>query len=380
MKKRIVVLGATGSIGRSTVDVVRANPESLEIVGLSAQRNEDALVALGAEFPGAALALSGGKARSGEVRFSGTKAIEELLSSAGADMVVNGIAGAAGLLPSLAALETGSDLALANKETVVMAWSLVAAAAGRAGKRIIPVDSEHSAVFHLVSAHGADCLEEIVLTASGGPFRTWSRERLASVTVADALSHPTWSMGGKISIDSATLANKGLEVIEAVRLFGVSANRVVVVVHPQSLVHSLIRTTDGSLYAQLSRPDMRVPLHNALFWPEGRQTPFGRLDLAGTTLTFEAPDGVAFPMLPLAYESARLGGLYTTAYNAADEVAVDAFCSRGLGFMDIPAVVQETLGSDWTGGDQTIDSILDGDRRARETAERAVRARLEDRC
>ncbi|MFA6508805.1 MAG: 1-deoxy-D-xylulose-5-phosphate reductoisomerase, partial [Treponemataceae bacterium] len=217
----------------------------------------------------------------------------------------------------------------------------------------------------------------IVLTASGGPFRAWDRSRLSTVSVADALAHPTWNMGGKITIDSASLANKGLEVIEAVRLFDVRADQVIVVVHPQSKVHSLVRLTDGSLYAQISQPDMRVPIHNALFWPECRPTPFGRLDLVGSTLTFEAPDSDAFPMLPLAYEAARLSGLYPTAYNAANEIAVDAFINENLTFIDIPYVTQKVLDHDWAAGDDSIESIIEGDRRARKIARDAVKTCLE---
>lgn len=379
MKKRILILGATGSIGRNTLDVVRSHPDDFSVVGMTAQRNADALIALGTEFPDAALASNGSGKLEG-LSYAGPSAILDLIGAVESDIVVNGIAGAAGLLPSLAALQAGADLALANKETVVMAWPLVSRLAAERNARVIPVDSEHSAVFHLIGAHGKANLDEIVLTASGGPFRGWTRERLEEVTVADALAHPTWSMGGKITVDSATLANKGLEVIEAVRLFDVPAEKVVVVVHPQSKIHSMIRLADGSLYAQISQPDMRVPIHNALFWPECRKTPFGRLELAGQSLTFEEPDRAAFPMLPLAYEAARRAGLYPTAYNAADEVAVDAFFKRGLRFVDIPAVVADTLQEDWTGGDGSIEPILDGDRRAREAAERFVRARLEDPC
>jgi len=374
MKKTVCILGATGSIGKNTVDVVASYPEFFEVVGLSAHGDAAGLAALGARFPGAALALTGRTGSVDGVSFTGSSAAADLARSAAADIVVNGIAGAAGLLPSIAAVESGSDLALANKETVVMAWPVVSAAAARKKARILPVDSEHSAVFHLIEAIGRENLEEIVLTASGGPFRGWSRERLARGTVGDALAHPTWSMGGKITIDSASLANKGLEVIEAVRLFSVPADRVSVLVHPQSKVHSLIRTRDGSLYAQISQPDMRVPIHNALFWPDCVPTPFGRLDLVGSTLTFEAPDGETFRMLPLAYQAARSGGLYPAAYNAADEVAVDAFMKGRLAFVDIPKVVEAVLQHDWDGGDETVDSILEGDRTARVAAANAAAA------
>jgi 1-deoxy-D-xylulose-5-phosphate reductoisomerase len=377
MRKRVCILGATGSIGKNTIDVVRSRPDSFEVVGLSAHRDADGLLSLRSEFPHAVFALTGLDSPRMGIQITGKNAGVDLVLSVGADIVVNGIAGAAGLLPSSAAIRAGSDLALANKETVVMAWPVISAEAKRASVGIIPVDSEHSAIFHLIEAHKKVNLEEIVLTASGGPFRGWKREKLEKVTVADALAHPTWNMGGKITIDSASLANKGLEVIEAVRLFDMSPDRVSVVVHPQSKVHSLIRLRDGSLYAQISQPDMRVPIHNALFWPECVAAPFGRLDLVGSTLTFEAPDSTLFPMLPLAYEAAKLSGLYPAAYNAADEVAVDAFINKGLAFVDIPNVVAAVLARDWSKGDESIDAILEGDHRARMAAIEAMNVLLE---
>ncbi len=376
-RKKICVLGATGSIGKNTLDVVESNPDSFELVGLSANTDLSGLRALALRYPGIKLALSGLHGPVDGVDFVGKDAVVDLIREVGADIVVNGIAGAAGFIPSLAAIDCGSDLALANKETVVMAWPLVRERAAKSGARILPVDSEHSAVFHLTEAHGKDKLDEIVLTASGGPFRGWSVERLGGVSVAEALAHPTWDMGGKITIDSASLANKGLEVIEAVRLFDVSADQVRVVIHPQSKVHSLVRLVDGSLYAQISQPDMRVPIHNALFWPECRRTPFGKLDLAGQTLTFEKPDEQAFPMLPLAFEAARRGGLYPAAYNAADEVAVDAFIHGRLRFVEIPRVAAAVLDQNWEGGDQSVEAILEGDLRARMIAADAVERRME---
>jgi len=379
MKKRVCILGATGSIGMNAIDVVESHSDCFEVVGLSAHKGLDGLLSISRRFPGAALALSGSARDVDGVAFAGGDAASRLAAESGADIVVNGIAGAAGLLPSIAAIRSGADLALANKETVVMAWPLVVAEARKTGARVLPVDSEHSAVYHLIHAHGRAQLDEIVLTASGGPFRGWKAEKLAEVTVADALAHPTWNMGGKITIDSASLANKGLEVIEAVRLFDAAPDQVKVVVHPQSKIHSLIRLLDGSLYAQISQPDMRVPIHNALFWPECRPTPFGRLDLAGSTLSFEEPDGEAFPMLPLAYSAAAGGGLYPAAYNAADEIAVDAFINRGLAFVDIPTVVRMTLDRDWSGGDESIDSVLHGDALARRRAIEAVESCLEGR-
>lgn len=376
MKKRIAILGATGSIGTSALDVLRAAADAFEVVLLSSHTDIQGLRRIGAAHPEAVTVLSGhggGEPVPEGVNSGGTEALLRAISECGADLVVNGIAGAAGLLPSVAALESGADLALANKETIVMAAPLVFSLAKRHRCRILPVDSEHSAIFHLQEAHGADCIDEVVLTASGGPFRGYSRERLERVRVEDALAHPTWSMGGKITIDSATLANKGLEVIEAVRLFDMEPRRVKVVVHPQSLVHSLVRLRDGSLYAQISRPDMRLPIHNALHWPRCEPCPFGRLDLAGTTMTFEESDGEAFPMLPLAYRAAEAGGGYPIAYNAADEVAVAAFISGAVGFNDIPRIASSVLAEDWQGTGEDLESILDADRRARASAERIIK-------
>ncbi|MDR3147300.1 MAG: 1-deoxy-D-xylulose-5-phosphate reductoisomerase [Treponema sp.] len=378
MKRKLAILGATGSIGRAALDVVRANDGDFELALLSAHSKGAALEALGAEFPRALLALSGAAASAGpgssgpgpdgsRVGYRGPEALLAAIAEAGADITLNGIAGAAGLLPSLAALRAGSALALANKETVVLAYPLVKALAEEQGLPIIPVDSEHAAVFRLLEAHGRDQVREVILTASGGPFRGHTLHQLKKVTVREALAHPTWNMGPKISVDSATMANKGLEVIEAVRLFDLKPEQVTVVIHPQSVVHSLVRLVDGALYAQLSRPDMRLPIQEALYWPETVPSPFGGLELPGLRLDFEAPDGERFPMLPLAYEAARLGALYPCAYNGANEAAVEAFFHGRLGFLDIPAVVQYVLNQDW-GGELHIESITEADRRSRELA------------
>lgn len=379
MRKRVIILGATGSIGRSTLDVVRAHPEEFQIVGLSAHSDAAALKSLTQEFTHAVLALEAPKGNHDLFSFSGTGSSAALVSSVESDIVVNGIAGAAGLLPSYAAVCAGVDLALANKETVVMAWPVIKETAERNGARVIPVDSEHSAIFHLTEAHGRANLDEIILTASGGPFLDWPLDKLNNVSVSDALAHPTWAMGGKITIDSASLANKGLEVIEASRLFAIDVSHVQVLIHPQSLVHSLVRLQDGSLYAQISKPDMRLPIHNALFWPRITHCPFGRLDLTGAMLRFAAPDSTKFPMLPLAYEAARLSGLYPAAYNAANEQAVAAFFSGAIGFMEIPVIVKAAMDSDWAEEDRSIEVILDGDRRARAVAEKAITAVTEGR-
>ncbi|MDR1025168.1 MAG: 1-deoxy-D-xylulose-5-phosphate reductoisomerase [Treponema sp.] len=369
MKKRLAILGATGSIGQAALDVVRADPEDFEVVLLSAHSRGAALERLGTEFPRALLVLGGEEMavpQNGGLR-RGREALLAAIEEAGADITLNGIAGAAGLLPSLAALRSRSSLALANKETVVLAYPLVKALADERGVPIIPVDSEHAAVFRLLEAHGRRQVREIILTASGGPFRGHSLRQLEKVTVREALAHPTWNMGPKITVDSATMANKGLELIEAVRLFDMEPQQVKVVIHPQSVVHSLIRMADGALYAQLSRPDMRLPIREALYWPELSPFPFGDLDLPGLRLDFEEPDGERFPMLPLAAETARRGGLYPCAYNAANEEAVDAFFHGRAGFLDIPAIVHYVLDQDW-GGELNLESITEADRRSRRIA------------
>jgi 1-deoxy-D-xylulose-5-phosphate reductoisomerase len=384
MKKRIAVLGATGSIGKSTLDVIRAARDDFEPVLFSAHRDAAGLLALAGEFPGAFIALAGGAERGEDAAlaasvdkkrlFSGREGLLRAIASCDADMAVNGIAGAAGLEPSLAVLESGANLALANKESVVMAWRLVSDKAKEHGAGIIPVDSEHSAVFSLINAHGEPA--EIILTASGGPFRTFNLEELRAVTVEKALTHPTWNMGRKITIDSASLANKGLEVIEAVRLFNVRPAQVKVVVHPQSIVHSMIRLADGALYAELSKPDMRLPIHKALYHPEIRPCPFARLDLnapsaAPLALGFEQPDSGRFPMLRLAYQAVCGGELCTVVYNAANEAAVDRFINGHIGFLDIPRITEKVLSLDWSGEAGSIECVLETDRRAREAAQRA---------
>jgi 1-deoxy-D-xylulose-5-phosphate reductoisomerase len=360
MKKKVAVLGATGSIGGNTLDVIRRYRDSFEPVLLTGQSNKTGLLKLGAEFPGARLVFSG-------------DGLLSAIASCGADITVNGIAGAAGLPPSLAAIEAGQILALANKETIVMAGELVLKKAAEKRTTVIPVDSEHSAIFNLLRRNGEDTAfnaGEIILTASGGPFRTLDPEKLASVTPAEALSHPTWNMGPKITVDSASLANKGLEVIEAAYLFGVNPEKIRVVIHPQSIVHSMIRTKDGAVYAQLSRPDMRLPIQGALFWPETPPSPFGTLDFGGLSLDFSEPDGVKFPMLPLAYEAVRLGGLYPCVYNGANEEAVEAFLDGRAGFLDIPRIVEYVLGRsrEKEKGGADLAAVLKADRQARDLA------------
>jgi 1-deoxy-D-xylulose-5-phosphate reductoisomerase len=247
------------------------------------------------------------------------------------------------------------------------------AAAAQHRRRILPVDSEHSAIFSLIEAHGRETVEEILLTASGGPFRKYSPAELAAAGPADALAHPTWNMGPKITVDSATMANKGLEVIEAAGLFQIRPERITVTVHPQSIVHSMVRLRDGTVYAALSKPDMRLPIQNALDYPERLPCPFGRLDFGSLTLEFEKPDGERFPMLPLAYEAARLGGAYPAAYNAANEIAAAAFLTKRAGFLDIPRIVRYVLNDGrWDRGAEMLASILETDREARSLAEKYI--------
>ncbi|MDR3145494.1 MAG: 1-deoxy-D-xylulose-5-phosphate reductoisomerase [Treponema sp.] len=347
MKKRVALLGATGSIGKSALDVLRAGRDELEPVLFTAHTDAPGLLALSREFPGVPLVLSGLREGPPGIDRYGREGLLRSIGECGADIAVNGIAGAAGLEPSLAVLESGADLALANKETIVMASSLVLALAARKGVRILPVDSEHSAIFSLMEAHGREQVEGILLTASGGPFRKYSLRELAAVKAADALVHPTWSMGPKITVDSASMANKGLELIEAAGLFGMAPGEIEVVVHPQSIVHSMVWLRDGAVYGQLSRPDMRLPVQQALYYPEKRAFPFGRLSFDALTLEFEKPDDERFPMLPLAREAARQGGYYPAAYNAANEEGVSAFLAGTIGFLDIPRTVEYVLQRDW---------------------------------
>ncbi|MDR3355564.1 MAG: 1-deoxy-D-xylulose-5-phosphate reductoisomerase [Spirochaetaceae bacterium] len=376
MKKRIAVLGATGSIGRNALDVVREGRDNFEPVLFSANSRAAELFALAAEFPGAKIAVSGQPAAAadtdgidGKRVYQGRDGLLAAIRDCGAELTLNGISGAAGLEPSLAALESGSALALANKESIVMAGALVLETARKRSLPVIPVDSEHSAVFNLLRAREEDALDEVLITASGGPFRTWSAEALEKARPGDALAHPTWKMGAKITIDSASMANKGLEVIEAARLFSLDADRIKVVVHPQSVVHSMVRMKDGAVYAQLSSPDMRLPIHQALYYGETAPSPWGRLDFDDLSLTFERPDTERFPMLALAYGALRAGGHYPVAYNAANEYAVSAFLGGKIAFTGISAVCAAVLEADWSGGAEDLQAIVEADHKARRAAE-----------
>lgn len=357
--KDILVLGATGSIGKSTLDLARRHKDKFRVVGLQAHSQKEKLDSLAAEFQCRATLSS----------LEGDEGISKLLDAAKPQIVVNGIAGSAGLIPSRMVLECGIDLALANKESVVMAWNLVNEATRKSGAKIIPVDSEHSAIFNLASFCGREKIAEIILTASGGPFRNFSEEQLANATLADALKHPTWNMGKKITVDSATLANKGLEVIEACRLFDMPSERVDVVVHPESLIHSLVRTTDGILYAQISEPDMRHPIMGALCFPEYVDSGLEKFSLAGHNMSFMQPRRKEFPLLDAAYSAVKKGPLYTIAFNAADEVAANAFIEGKINFLQIARVVQKTLEMDWSGNISDWNDVFQCDKAARAVAE-----------
>ena len=367
--RRIIILGATGSIGRSALDVAKSRPDLFEIAALTAHGREDALLEASRRFaPRAVLCLSGSTPASEDIAFHGPGAIRRLLAEIPADLVLNGIAGASGLEPSLDAIEAGRDLALANKETMVLAGRIVLQKAAAAGVRVIPVDSEHSAVFQMVEHFGAEDIEEIILTASGGAFRDRPLAELPDATPEEASTHPNWSMGRKITIDSASMANKGLEVIEAVRFFDIEPDQVKVLIHPQSRVHSLIRTKDGALYAQVSGTDMRLAIQAALTWPATAACAFGRMDLTGMTLSFGEPDPGRYPLLGLAYSAVKAGEGYTIAYNAANEIAVDLFVRRGIRFTDLARLTAEVLDNPWPDLVENLEQVRSVDAQARRIA------------
>ncbi len=383
--KTVSLVGSTGSIGRQTLEVVRAEPDRYRIVALGASTSVDALVAQAMEFRPERVAIADAslaaevRARvpAGTAVDAGPDALADLGREA--DVVVNGVVGFAGLLVTLAALESGRRLALANKESLIAAGPVVQRARATPGAEIVPVDSEHCAVHQCLRGRpegGVDRLARIVLTASGGPFRGRSAADLAHVSVDDALAHPTWSMGPKITVDSSTLMNKGLEVIEAHELFGVGYDRIQVVVHPQSVVHSMVEFSDGAVIAQLSNPDMRLPIGYALAYPDRSGVAFGALDWTkAASLDFEPPDLVAFPCLGLAYAAGRVGGTAPAWLNAANEVAVDAFLKGLMPWAGIADVIHETLdGHDGTDPD-SADVVIEADRKARELARRALERR-----
>ncbi len=347
--KRLLILGSTGSIGTQALDVVARAGDAFELVGLSAGADYEALVKQAREHdvPRIALADRNAAARAaeewtgGEV-LGGSEGLVQLVAESGADLVLNAIVGSAGLGPTIVALTEGIDVALANKESLVVGGELVTALAEATGAQLVPIDSEHTALHHLLTGEPPGVVERLIITASGGPFR--GRKDLDHVTVEEALAHPTWRMGGKITIDSATLMNKGLELMEAHHLFGTPYDRIDVVVHPQSIIHALVQLCDGSTKAHLGYPDMRVAIGYALHHPDRADLPIPPLDLVKLgKLEFEAPDTEAFPCLRLARDAAVAGGTAPCALNAANEVAVHAFLNGRLSFPGIPAVIEGVL-------------------------------------
>ncbi|MGI4790742.1 MAG: 1-deoxy-D-xylulose-5-phosphate reductoisomerase [Janthinobacterium lividum] len=363
--KRIVILGSTGSIGTQTLDTVRRLPDHLRVVGLSAYRNETLLREQAAHFD----------VPSSHLELGDEADLVRLATLPDADVVVVSVAGAVGTAATIAALEAGKDVALATKEVLVAAGEIVTAAARKSGARILPIDSEHSAIFQCLQGQKPEYVRKLWLTASGGPFREWSSERIAAATVSDALNHPTWpSMGRKITIDSATLMNKALEMIEARWLFDVPIDRVGVVVHPQSVVHSLVELVDGSFLAQLGLPDMRVPIEYALLYPDRADMGIDRFDLLAqtTSLTFEAPDESRFPSLGLARRAAEAGGTLPAVMNGANEAAVALFLDGRIPFRMIIMLVARVMDDYDAQESPTLAQITAADRWARNIAEHFI--------
>ena len=377
MSRSVTILGATGSVGRSTLDLVARAGDRFEVTALTAHRDVAGLAEL-ARRHRPKLAVIGDAALHGELQaaLSGTGiqtaagegAIADAAAS-GADWTMAAIVGTAGLKPVMRALESGRTVALANKEALVSAGTLMIQAAAASGATLLPVDSEHNAIFQCFDRSRPESVRRIILTASGGPFRDWPLEKMRAATPDQAVAHPNWSMGAKISVDSATLMNKGLELIEAHRLFPVGAEAIEIVVHPQSVIHSLVEYVDGSVLAQLGAPDMRVPIAHTLAWPERMETPCQRLDLVAIgALAFEAPDPERFPALRLAREALAAGGAKPAILNAANEIAVASFLERRLGFLDIASLVGEVLARFDPPAPTSIDAVLEIDGEARRVA------------
>ncbi|WP_315760127.1 1-deoxy-D-xylulose-5-phosphate reductoisomerase [Sphingomonas sp. Y38-1Y] len=383
--RTVTILGATGSIGTSTLDLVEREPDRFRVVALTANcdverlaaaaRRTNAELAVVADescLPALKAALAGTSTRAA----GGAAAICEA-ARAGADWTMSAIVGCAGLGPTLAAIEGGGTVVIANKEPLVSAGELILAAAQASGATLLPADSEHNAIFQCLAGDRPAGVRRLILTASGGPFRSWTRDRMASVTPEQAVAHPNWSMGAKISVDSATMMNKGLELIEAARLFPVDPEAIDIVVHPQSAVHSLVEYVDGSMLAQIGPSDMRVPIAHTLAWPDRMATPMAPLDLVALgRLEFEAPDPVRFPALALARQALGAGGARPAILNAANEVAVEAFLKRRCGFLEIAAIVADTLERYDPPAPGDVDGVLAVDGEARRFAAERVEDRV----
>ena len=386
--RRVTILGSTGSVGRNTVDLIEHRPERFVVEALTANRNAQLLAEQAKRLrPSLAVVadpdsydeLKEALAGTGIEAAAGAAAVIEAASRP-ADLVMLAIVGAAGFEPTLAAARQGAIVALANKETLVCAGELVMATIEQYGATLLPVDSEHSAIFQVFDFEQSDQVERIILTASGGPFRTYEREAMAHVTRAEAVAHPNWDMGAKISVDSATMMNKGLEVVEAHHLFPVSEEQIEIVIHPESVVHSMVAYVDGSVLAQLGRPDMRTPIAYALSWPERMSTPAERLDFAKLgQLTFEPPDTERFPALRLAREALKCGGCVPTILNAANEVAVHGFLEDRIGFLDITSIVERALETAPQMKISSVGDVREVDANAREIASDLVRSRTSSR-
>lgn len=383
-RRTITILGSTGSVGCNTVELVEARPDLYRVEALVANTSVDlladqarrlkprmAVVADESSYAPLKDALSG----TGVMAAAGAAAVVDA-ARLPAEWVMAAIVGAAGLAPTMAAVRRGAVIGLANKECLVCAGALMMAEVAAHGATLLPVDSEHSAIFQVLDSHQPEAIERIILTASGGPFRQRSLQAMAVVTPEQAVAHPNWSMGAKISVDSATMMNKGLELIEAHHLFVMPENRIDIVVHPQSVIHSLVSYVDGSVLAQLGSPDMRTPIAYALGWPRRIHAPAPRLDLAAVgQLTFEAPDPVRFPALRLARRALQAGGSAPTVLNAANEVAVQAFLSREIGFLDIASVVEQTLEATAHAPPASIEDVLAQDCLARDFTRTLIKRR-----
>lgn len=386
-RKRILLLGSTGSIGESTLQVVDEHPEELQIVALAAHSNWQKLIAQIERYRPISVALSDVDAAH-QLRqelerstsptpkvYEGANGLIELVRATDGDVLVGAISGGAGLPSNIAALETGKDLALANKESLVMSGEILMRLATEKGRTILPIDSEHSAIFQSLQAGKRDEVEAIILTASGGPFRDTPSEKLKTVTKAEALNHPTWDMGAKITIDSATLMNKALEVIEARWLFDMDPSQIRVVIHPQSIIHSIVEFHDGSMVCQMGSPDMRTPIQYALTYPRRLSLGVDRVDLAEiATLTFLRPDSKRFPALRLAYSVLEQGGTAPVVFNAANEIAVAFFLREKIPFPEILGCIERTLDAQPIRSNPTLDEIFAADAAAREEATRQLEA------
>lgn len=382
--KKISILGSTGSVGKQTLDVVRANKDKFEVVAISANSSVDLLLEQIKEFRPKYVAVydevSCMKLKSmipSDINIevlSGMEGLKAISSLDEIDVLLTAIVGMIGLLPTLCAIRNGKDIALANKETLVCAGSLVMSEAKKYNVNILPVDSEHSAIFQCLNGEKNKEIEKIILTASGGPFRGKKKQDLLHITKNEALKHPNWSMGRKISIDSSTLMNKGLEVIEAKWLFGVDYNDIDVVVHPQSIIHSMVQFIDSSVMAQLGCPDMRLPIQYALTYPDRTANDFERLNLAKlATLTFENPDLETFPCLKLAYDTLKMGGTYSAVLNSANEVLVNEFLEDKIGFYDIPYYIEKTLEAHDSIAKPSLEEILEIDKWSRDFVKNSIR-------